>query len=57
MSTGQIPEDSKLASITPIYKCKCCYMTMGNYSLLSVISRTAKIMEKEVEKQFLKYML
>ncbi len=32
-------------------------MTMGNYRPISVTSHIAKIMEKEVQKQFLEYML
>lgn len=55
--TGQIPDDWKTAKITPIYKGKGCHMTMGNYRPISVIGHIAKIMEKEVQKQFLDYML
>ncbi len=38
ISTGQIPEDWKLARITPIYKGRGCHMTMGNYRPIPVIS-------------------
>ncbi len=57
ISTGQILEDQKLARIAPIYEGKGSHMTMGNYRPISVISHIAKIMEKEVQKQFLEYML
>ncbi len=49
ISNGQIPEDWKLARITPIYKDKGCHITIGNYRPISVISHIAKIMEKEVQ--------
>ncbi len=32
-------------------------MTLGNYRPISVISHIAKMMEKEVQKHFLEYML
>ncbi len=57
LTTRQIPEDWKLARITPIYKGKGCHITMGNYRPISVTSHFAKIMEQEVQKQFLEYML
>ncbi len=57
ISTQQIPEDWKLARITPIYKGKGYHMTIGNYSPISVISHISRIIEKEVQKQFLEHML
>ncbi len=56
ISTEQIADDWQ-ARITPISKGKGCHMTMGNYRPISVISHSAKLMEKEVQKQCLECML
>ena len=44
-STGRVPEDWKLASVTPIYK-KGCKEDPGNYRSVSLTSVPEKVMEQ-----------
>ena len=53
---GYVPSDWKLARVTPIYKGKGDRNDMGNYRPIAVICHLAKIMEKEICIQFLKYL-
>ena len=43
--TGEVPEDWRLASVTPIYK-KGCKEDLGNYRSVSLISVPGKVTEK-----------
>ena len=49
-STREVPEDWRLASMTPIYK-KGQKENPGNYRLVSLISVSGKIMERITESQ------
>ena len=56
LSKGMIPEDFKLARVTPIFKGKGDPTIMGNYRPISVISHLAKILEKAVKLQLMNYL-
>ena len=45
--TGEVPEDWRLASVTPIYS-KGCKEDLGNYRLVSLTSVPGKVMEQIV---------
>ena len=51
LSTKQMPNDWKLARITPVYKGKGDINNEVNYRPISVISHIAKIFEREVHDQ------
>jgi hypothetical protein len=50
-------DDWKTAKVTPVYKGKGDKFEKGNYRPISVISHIAKILEREVHKQLLKYLV
>ena len=56
IESGCIPLDWKKAKITPVYKGKGCRSEEGNYRPISVIGHIAKIMEKVVQIQLMKYL-
>jgi len=43
--SGEVPEDWRLASVTPIYK-KSCNKYLGNYRPVSLTSVPGKVMEQ-----------
>ena len=55
--TGVIPRDLKIARITPVYKGKGSKYDESNYRPISVIASLAMILEREVAKQVMKYLL
>ena len=57
ISTGYLPEDWKLAKVTPVYKNKGAKNDCGSYRPISVICHIAKIMEKAVQTQLKNYLL
>jgi hypothetical protein len=54
---GDLPDDWKLAKVTPIYKNKGPKEDCGNYRPISVICHIAKIMEKSVQIQLKEYLM
>ena len=52
-----IPQDLKIARITPIFKGKGSKYEESNYRPISVISMVAMILEKEVAKQVMDYLI
>ena len=57
ITSGEIPDDWKLAKITPIFKNKGSKDDCGNYRPISVICHVAKVMEKAVQVQLKDYLL
>ena len=57
LQTGVIPRDLKIARITPVYKGKGSKYEESNYRPISVIASIAMILEREVAKQVMSYML
>ena len=53
---GDLPDDWKLAKVTPIYKNKGSKDDCGNYRPISVICHIAKIMEKSIQIQLKEYL-
>ena len=51
-STGEVPEDWRLASVTPIYK-KGCKEDPGSYRPVSLTSVPSKIMEQIVLREII----
>jgi hypothetical protein len=56
MLNSEVIADWKLAKVTPIYKGKGDKLDPGNYRPISVIGHIAKILEKLISIQFVKYM-
>jgi hypothetical protein len=56
IAQGNIPDDWKVARVTPIYKGKGNKDEPGNYRPISVICHIAKIMEKIIHAQLIKYL-
>lgn len=52
-----IPDDWKFARVSPIYKGKGDKKVLGNYRPISVITHIAKILEKEMQRQLLTYLV
>ena len=57
LQTGVIPCDWKIARVTPIYKGKGSKYEESNYRPISVIASIAMILEREVAKQIMKYLI
>ena len=53
---GFLPEDWKLARTTPVYKGKGSKDDISNYRPILVVCHIAKLIEKEVQCQFLSYL-
>ena len=49
-------KDWKISRITPIYKGKGSMEDLGNYRPISVISHIGKVVEKEIQKQIMKFL-
>ena len=56
LNQGTVPEDFKLARVTPIYKGKGLKSELGNYRPISVISHISKILEKIVKDQIMDFL-
>ena len=56
LSSGEIPDDWKIARTTPVYKGKGSKKDKNNYRPISVVSHVAKIIEKEIQSQLLNYL-
>ena len=52
---GKIPSDFKLARVTPIFKGQGDTNDPNNYRAISVVSRVAKIFEKNVKTQLISH--
>jgi hypothetical protein len=50
LSTGQLPDQLKIAKVKPLYK-KGCETEVGNYRPVSLISGFLKIIEKVIKKR------
>ena len=55
LSTGNFPENMKLADITPVFK-KKDPLKKENYRPVSIISAVSKILERLMQKQIVGYM-
>ena len=55
ITSGQVPDDLKIAKVTPLYK-KNDKLEVGNYRLISVLSAISKVLEKSVYIQIQKYL-
>jgi hypothetical protein len=56
IKTGIVPQEWKLNKVTPAYKGKGDREDPGNYRPISVMSHTAKIMERIIGDQFIHYL-
>ena len=57
MCIGVIPRDLKIARITPVYRGKGSKYDESNYRPISVIVSLAMLLEREVAKEVMKYLL
>ena len=57
LKTGIVPQDWKLARVTPLYKGSGSKSEMGNFLPISVISFIPKIIEHHVKEQLVKYFI
>ena len=57
IKSGILPDDWKLARITPVYKGSGCRFQETNYRPISVLPHVAKILEREVHSQFIIYLI
>ena len=55
LRSGNVPDDFKLAWVTPIYKKSGSIDDCGNYRPISVVSHLAKVLEKLVQSQLITY--
>ena len=56
LSTGLVPDDWKLARVTPVYKGDGDILNESNYRPISVIGHIVKITESEVKDQLINYL-
>ena len=56
LNEGYVPDDWKIAKITPIYKGKGSKLDPSNYRPISVISHISKVIERFINKQCLTYL-
>ena len=54
---GVLPDDFKIARITPVFKNKGNLSDVSNYRLISVVSHMSKILESLVNKQLLSHLI
>ena len=57
LESSVIPNDWKIARVTPVYKGKGDRMDKSNYRPISVLSHIAKILEREVQSRLLTYLV
>ena len=57
LETGVIPDDWKIARVTPIYKGKGSKQDETNYRPISILASISIIMEREVSKQVMSYLI
>ena len=57
LQSGVVPSDWKIARVTPIYKGKGSKQDESNYRPISVLATLSVIMEREVSKQVMSYLL
>ena len=57
LQTGVVPADWKIARVTPVYKGKGSKQDESNYRPISVLASISVIMEREVSKQVITYLV
>ena len=55
--TSELPEDWKLARVTPLYKGKGSLHEYNNYRPIAIIAHIAKIFERNIQRQLMHYMV
>lgn len=56
LQTCTLPDDWKLARVTPVYKGKGCLQDCNNYRPIANIPHIAKIFERIIQRQLMQYM-
>ena len=57
LNTSIVPDDWKTARVTPVYKGKGDKSEKGNYRPISVIGHLAKLLEREIQRQLMTYLI
>ena len=57
LQTSELPDDWKLARVTPLYKGKGSQHDHNNYRPIAIIAHIAKICERNIQRQLMQYMI